>query len=182
VPRPQENPKNSIVVIHPVFHRFRQKRTACFRHSHLLIPTVLIWMPVAGGKRLASRPETILTSRLAGNNQEFGHDDHQNIHARGRGALSLGVGAAEAQNFAPSGTEGAYFSGQAHTAPAMGNRSCTQVPSGSSHVEPMQAPIGDTLPFSTCAVSTTRQTILRCRGRPQSEKTPRPLSTGDEDC
>jgi hypothetical protein len=64
-------------------------------------------------------------------------------------ALSLGVGAAEAQNLAPSSTEGAYFSGQAHAAPVTGNRGSVRVPSGSSDVEPMRAPaIGHTLPFS----------------------------------
>lgn len=64
-------------------------------------------------------------------------------------ALSLGVGAAEAQNLAPSSTEGAYFSGQRHAVPAIGNRSGVQAQSGSSDVEPMRAPaIGHTLPFS----------------------------------
>ena len=63
-------------------------------------------------------------------------------------ALTLGVGAAEAQSLAPSSAEGAYFSGQSRVTPATHANGATQLQSGSSDV-PMQAPaIGHTVPFS----------------------------------
>jgi hypothetical protein len=70
-------------------------------------------------------------------------------------ALSLGVGAAEAQNLAPSSTQGAYFSGHARAALATGNRDGVRVPSGSSDAKPMRVPAtSHTLPFSPYGYST----------------------------
>lgn len=49
-------------------------------------------------------------------------------------ALSLGVGAAQAQSLAPSSAEGTYYQNQ--TAPANVNRGSAQVQAGSSDVNP----------------------------------------------